>query len=378
MTDRAYDLTQEMAEETLARIRADRERVSDRLKPLLDYIEEFLFDPVLNVDNLRRWTETHDKNVSTRFAEELGVPPWTYITDRRMEVADRVLAASDLAIWRIGTNVGYDHASSFSRAFGRHHGQSPTEYRRANQADPTSSTAGETAPGPGEERADLAAKLEGLDEVARGLAGEAERGEALATVRQLEDAQSRIFLNYWDLEPPTPAEERAEHAVARGVWQSLEGLTPEEQRAAVASQSGRRTSAFFHYLLARSYELGNRDPERSLEIARLAPIALQGLVGQLDEPLLLSFEARSSVVLAQALRRTGDRDGAAQAFAAAERALDAAGDGALLPVVSELGYMKALFLMAEGEYEEARRAIRTGREAAREIVERLRSDPRPE
>ncbi len=222
--------------------------------------------------------------------------------------------------------------------------------------------------------ADLAARLESLDPIARGLSGDAEPEEALATVRQLQVAQAGIYLRYWDLEPPTPDQELAEQAVARGVWQSLEGMTPEQQRAVVESQSGCRTAAFFHYLLARSYELGAEDPERGLELARLAPIALEGLVGQLDEPLLLSYQARASVVRAQALRRTGDRDGVAAAFAAAEQALAEAGDGALLPVVVELSYMRSLFLMSEGDYEEAGRVLQAGREAAREIVERLKED----
>ncbi len=394
LLDRAYLLTQELAEETFERIRADRKVVSAQLQPLLDYIEEFLFDPELNVDALRRWSETHDKNVSTRFAKELGVPPWTYITRRRLEVAARVLAASDFDIWRVGTNVGYDLLNTFGRAFKRRYGQSPGAYRREHRtegsdpdgparrrSDPEEpSTAGEAAPEPGgpdpgtPDRADLAAGLESLDPIARGLSGEAEPGEALATVRQLQVAQAGIYLKYWDLEPPTPDEELAEQAVARGVWQSLEGMTPEQQRAVVESQSGCRTAAFFHYLLARSYEIGAEDPERGLELARLAPIALEGLVGQLDEPLMRSFEARSSVVLAQALRRTGDRDGTTAAFAAAERALADAGDGAFLPVVVELSYMRSLFLMSEGDYEEAGRVLQAGREAAREIVERMKED----
>ena len=370
--DRCYLLTQEMAEETIERIQADRVRVSVRLQPLLDYILEFLFDSDLNVDSLRRWTETHDRNVSTHFARELGAPPWTYITDRRFEIAARVLAASDFKVWRIGTNVGYDHPSSFSRAFKQWCGKSPTEYRREAQA-----AAGETAPVAGKEAvAVLAAGLESLDhKIARGLSGEAEPGEALATLRELQDAQAGIYLNYWDLEPPSPEEESAEQAVARGVWQSIEGLTPAEQRAAVESQSGFRTPAFFHQLCARSYEIGAEDPERGLQIARLAPLALEGLVGQLDQGMLRSFEARAQVVAAQALRRCGDSAAAAEAFDAAERALEDAGDDALLPVIAELNHMKFFFLMAEGEYEEAGRPLQAARDAAREIFERLRDDP---
>ncbi len=80
------------------------------------------------------------------------------------------------------------------------------------------------------------------------------------------------------------------------------------------------------------------------------------------------------MVLAYALQRTGDPEGAADAFDAGEEALAAAGDGAYLPVVSELHVRKALFLMAQGKIREAGPVLRTGLDTGREVMERLKSE----
>ena len=71
--DRARELCLRLQEETLRRIHEDRKRASVRVAELLAMIEQRLLDPDLKVKSLRLWCGRRDNNVSTRFAEELGL-----------------------------------------------------------------------------------------------------------------------------------------------------------------------------------------------------------------------------------------------------------------------------------------------------------------
>lgn len=66
-----------------------------------------------------------------RFTELVGVPPLSYLTRWRMELALRALRSSDRTIADIASEVGYDSEFSFSRAFKRHLGAAPSTYRTA-------------------------------------------------------------------------------------------------------------------------------------------------------------------------------------------------------------------------------------------------------
>jgi AraC-like DNA-binding protein len=54
-----------------------------------------------------------------------------WITERRMVQARRLLAATDLPIGEVGRRVGFPDAGYFARTFGKVHGMSPAQWRRA-------------------------------------------------------------------------------------------------------------------------------------------------------------------------------------------------------------------------------------------------------
>ncbi|WP_199848221.1 AraC family transcriptional regulator [Streptomyces dysideae] len=60
-----------------------------------------------------------------------------WITERRMVQARRLLAATELPISEIGRQVGFPDAGYFARTFGKAHGMSPAQWRRAG-AEPGS------------------------------------------------------------------------------------------------------------------------------------------------------------------------------------------------------------------------------------------------
>lgn len=68
-----------------------------------------------------------------RFVRVLGVPPMTYLTQWRMQLACCRLRESPLSIARIAAEVGYESESTFTRAFTREIGMAPGAYRRGEK-----------------------------------------------------------------------------------------------------------------------------------------------------------------------------------------------------------------------------------------------------
>jgi AraC family transcriptional regulator len=64
------------------------------------------------------------------FKQSFGVPPHRYHVQRRIEQAKLLLTDRAISITDIGLTVGYSQTSSFSVAFRKLTGWTPTEYRR--------------------------------------------------------------------------------------------------------------------------------------------------------------------------------------------------------------------------------------------------------
>lgn len=70
-----------------------------------------------------------------RFVRTVGVPPMTYLTRWRMQIAAQRLHESPAPIARIAAEVGYESESTFTRAFTRELGVAPGAYRRRRPAE---------------------------------------------------------------------------------------------------------------------------------------------------------------------------------------------------------------------------------------------------
>lgn len=116
---------------TLTSIRdmASDEQIPTKIREMLAYIEEHLFDPELNVNRVKAELGIHDNSVAIHFHSALGEAPHAYISRKRCEVANRLLAQTSLEIWRIADLLGYSGLQVFSRAFKRVTGLRPSVYR---------------------------------------------------------------------------------------------------------------------------------------------------------------------------------------------------------------------------------------------------------
>ncbi len=355
------ELCARCAEETLERIREHRQQdsVSAQVKALLLLIEERLLDSTLRVKALRQWARVHDTNISTRFANELGLGPEEYIIQRRMEIACRLLVATDLKVWQVGTNLGYADGHAFGRAFKNWSGgQTPTEFRKAARA---SSGEPETLAAP--------ADLVDQEELRRALTGELEADRAAAVIAGLGVLQDQVRANYRAVDPPIPYSEPAQ---ARGLWRFMAHL-PAERRALVVDTHAAdfETPALFNRLCTEAIEVGADDDVRGLELAVLAIKSLEPILGRLDEPLRLSFFARAYAVAGNAFRRSGELEDAAQSFAVALKAIEQAGAAAHPLVAAELFLYLCCLEIERDEFALAADYLRMGSHLWKTFLARL-------
>lgn len=373
--DKARTLSLQLAEETKARIRDDRRRASTRVAELLEKIEESLLDPDLQVESLRRWCGQGDKNVSTHFAEEMGLAPWAYITQCRMELACQILARSDFAVWRVGLAVGYLSGKSFSRAFTRWAGQSPKAFRAEAQARAVASPDG------GEEAPPVPEMLSRA-ELERALAGDLSEDDAQALVRRLGELRDEVRSSYRLPSPPAPGREQAEPAMAYRLWRWIERQPHEQQMAAVESQQAAfYTPALFHLLCTESIEAGAHDDVRGLNLASLALASLPGPAKRLGESGINLF-ARAHAVVGLAFFRSGALDDAAQAYRIATRMLAHLGESAHPVVIAELCLYQSTLELARDNVSAARKLLGLHKDLLQALVDRYlpkkESDGSPE
>lgn len=64
------------------------------------------------------------------FKHQTGVSVGEWLSEQRLQRAAHLLANSYMSVKEIAHNVGYEHASSFVRAFERRFAQAPARYRK--------------------------------------------------------------------------------------------------------------------------------------------------------------------------------------------------------------------------------------------------------
>lgn len=83
------------------------------------------------VEELAKRTALSRSAFFDRFTRAVGRPPMEYLLAWRMALAKDLLRKGDMAVGAIAERVGYSSTSTFSTAFSRHVGQSPSRYARS-------------------------------------------------------------------------------------------------------------------------------------------------------------------------------------------------------------------------------------------------------
>ena len=98
-------------------------------RAVLGYIEEHLGEQVC-LSTLAQLARQSHHHFCRAFKQSFGVPPHQYHVQRRIEQAKLLLADRSISITDIGFTLGYSQTSSFSVAFRKNTGWTPSEYRR--------------------------------------------------------------------------------------------------------------------------------------------------------------------------------------------------------------------------------------------------------
>jgi AraC family transcriptional regulator len=83
----------------------------------------------LRVDTLAQVAGLSRAHFVRRFAEEVGVPPSDLVFASRMDRVERLLTASEMKIGEIARATGFADGNYLAKAFRRHRGLSPMEFR---------------------------------------------------------------------------------------------------------------------------------------------------------------------------------------------------------------------------------------------------------
>jgi AraC-like DNA-binding protein len=87
------------------------------------------------VDSLARRIGVSRSVLADRFRHFLDQPPMQYLTHWRLQLAAQTLKRSSLPLKLVAGQAGYESDAAFSRAFKRHFGLAPVEWRRQQQLD---------------------------------------------------------------------------------------------------------------------------------------------------------------------------------------------------------------------------------------------------
>ncbi len=102
------------------------------------YIKEHYADHELSLMQLCQHLSVSMSYFSTFFKEETGKTFVEYLTDLRIEQAKNLLAQSDLMLYHIAEEVGYEHPAYFTATFKKLTGLQPKEYRKQFRQEQTS------------------------------------------------------------------------------------------------------------------------------------------------------------------------------------------------------------------------------------------------
>jgi AraC family transcriptional regulator len=98
-------------------------------KRLVEFIDEHLAEEI-SLATLAELVDLSLFHFAHAFKQSFGVPPHRYHMNRRMDRARNLLRRSAFSVTQIGSQIGFRETSSFTRAYRKFAGVTPSEYRQ--------------------------------------------------------------------------------------------------------------------------------------------------------------------------------------------------------------------------------------------------------
>lgn len=100
----------------------------DRIKDSVRYLEAHFDEPTLSNRLLAEISGISEVYFRKLFTEHYGVPPMSFIRQKRMQKAKMMLLSGFASVSEVAENVGYESIYAFSKAFKNETGASPREF----------------------------------------------------------------------------------------------------------------------------------------------------------------------------------------------------------------------------------------------------------
>lgn len=94
------------------------------------YIEKNYQDSYLSVEKIAEVSGVSVTRLNELFKMKLNMTVGKFLTNQRMVYAEKLLRTEEMNITQVGEAVGYNSTAYFSKAFRKHFGVSPIEYRQ--------------------------------------------------------------------------------------------------------------------------------------------------------------------------------------------------------------------------------------------------------
>lgn len=94
-----------------------------------DYIDHHYMNFDCTLSSVAKFIHISPSYLSPIFKKEVGITFVNYLTLLRINKAKQLLSSTDLMVYEVSTNVGYENYSYFSTVFKKATGLSPREYR---------------------------------------------------------------------------------------------------------------------------------------------------------------------------------------------------------------------------------------------------------
>jgi len=115
-------------------ISRDAQVPSPHLQRRIEEVQAFLVQNLhrdVDLKTIAREASLSPYYFTRAFTSYVGVPPYRYLIQLRVQRASQLLRDTELSVTQICQRVGFNSLSHFTTTFRRHTGLSPTGYRRS-------------------------------------------------------------------------------------------------------------------------------------------------------------------------------------------------------------------------------------------------------
>lgn len=125
---KAYELMSELL--AMGAVRAPRNKADyNRILAVISHIDRHLFETITQKDLLVIASMSPTK-LKMLFRQFTGLSITDYISEKKTNFAEHLLAATDQSVEQIAAQTGFETASGFATFFKKHRGMTPTLYRK--------------------------------------------------------------------------------------------------------------------------------------------------------------------------------------------------------------------------------------------------------